>query len=292
MRSLHACTAIFALIISLAGMSKTVGAQSSLYEAGVAQAEFTPRQGGIAPSEWTGLVATTSSGPATYKNDALSKSSEVEISFAKAEWLALGAETNLEDRRGLDGRSDTAKLSDVLIHGSAEILPNKDLGVDASFYLGYESSGVGGQYGKQLTFGPTLTKEYGSFTATGNRFAVRSIDSTGVEIDGGEIVLDRAPDHWNVSYYGQLYYGFNDNVGLALEASGEVTDVTANIAGKTANEHQIGPVLYVNVDLGRNYWAGGVLDDTTELELSFSTLFGLTEESSDVALRWDASIDY
>lgn len=143
----------------------------------------------------------------------------------------------------------------------------------------------------------------GPVSATANLFAARSFDNAEVEIEDGEAEIERTPDHWNFNYAGQVLVQVNERIGLAVETYGEVADIGNDVAGNDPDKHRIGPVLYLSFDLGKDNGVGDDDDDVAgnggddddespELKLGFGVLFGLNDETSDVAVKWDATLEF
>lgn len=243
-------------------------------------------------------------GPPTLENEVVRQGHEAEISFGATEWLAVGVGAEFEEERGENGRFGSLDLTEVEVFGRAEIVPIEGDGFGASFFVGYESTVADGEDGEQFVFGPILKAARGPVSATANLVAARSFDNAEVEIEDGEIEIERTPDHWNFKYAGQVLVEVNERIDLAVEAYGDVTDIGGDVAGDDPDKHRIGPVVYLNLELGRDNSSGvddddlaengngGDEDESPELRLGFGVLFGLNNNTADVAVKWSAALEF
>lgn len=95
-------------------------------------------------------------------------------------------------------------------------------------------------------------------------------------------------DGFGFEYGWQALYGMTDRLALALEMFGEIEDM-ANAGPFDLQEHSIGPALYLTFE---REWEEGGKEKSRELVLSLGAQFGLTDVTSDVALKVFIGYEY
>jgi len=95
-------------------------------------------------------------------------------------------------------------------------------------------------------------------------------------------------------------YDFSHEFGIGVEAYGEVEDL-GDAPPLDQQEHRLGPVIYWSP--GDNHSGvhtehhglkdeGAVGADTSHMSAAFGVLFGLTDVTNDVTLKWDLEVEF
>ena len=229
---------------------------------------------------------------------------EAEIWFGITDWWAIGAAVEAEEERGEDGRFGDFELSEGELQNKFEILPLEGDGFGASILVVYGRSlgtGVPGESEKELRFGPILKAAKGPVSVTANLFPVHVFDVEEKEFEDGALEIEDIPDHWNFSYAWQVKYQKSDRLALGVEGFGEFEDIGGDLPGDDLERHRVGPVLYLSWEKGGHSLSlkdshgdedHGHEDGGVAFEMAFGVLFGLNEDTSDVALKWDFEIEF
>jgi hypothetical protein len=244
------------------------------------------------------------------------------LSYGLTKWLSLQLALEAEQER-LDDPDTFAdargfgplSITEIEIEATVVLVPARKncLGVAALFE---HNIALDRREADQLFLGTALQYAWGPWTATANLYGVRHL--------GGREELDGAPirdDRWDFQYAAQLKYRLNDNVALALEAFGVVERLGHSGTKSEERErfgdfdrHLLGPVLYYSwgSDDGRAGKkagkglrvrpadAGGKAGDDDKngdkdgprYTLGAGVLFGLNNNTSDVALKWALSVEF
>ena len=167
-----------------------------------------------------------------------------------------------------------------------------------------------------MFLGSALQYAWGPWTATANLYAVKHYGGR-EELDGARINDERL----DFQYAAQLKYRVNDTIALALEGYGVVERL--GDSGTKSEErklfgdfdrHLLGPVVYYSWggDNGqpapkagkrlrvRGAEANGMNGDDdknggsegTRYTLGAGVLFGLNDNTSDVALKWSLEVEF
>jgi hypothetical protein len=95
-------------------------------------------------------------------------------------------------------------------------------------------------------------------------------------------------DGFGFEYGWQAKYDMSDRLALALEMFGEIEDMS-NAGPFNLQEHSIGPAFYLTFE---REWEEGGKEKSRELVLSLGAQFGLTDVTSDVALKVFIGYEY
>lgn len=239
-------------------------------------------------------------GPAMLENEVLRQGHEIEITGGVTDWWALGVGAEFEEERGEDGTFGDLNLSEIEIENRVEIIPmDDDGGIGAAFFLGYETAISQGEDEDRVALGALVSAEKGRVSATGNLFLVDVFDIRETEIEDGETKITHTPDHWDFEYAWQLKLQKTSKLAIGVEGYGEVPDISDDVAGRNFEKHRVGPVLYLTwkkpalspMDAD----ADGDADEEEEgstLNMAFGVLFGLNNNTSDIALKWDFEFEF
>ena len=245
-------------------------------------------------------------GPAMLENEVLRQGHEVEITGGVTDWWAFGVGAEFEEERGEDGSFGSLNLSEIEISNRIEIVPmddDADSGFGAGLFLGYGTTVGKGEEEDTVKVGALLSGKRGKVSATGNLFLVNVFDIRETEIEDGEVEVERTPDHWDFEYAWQLKVQKTERLAFGVEGFGEVPDISGDVAGPTPEKHRIGPVLYLTFqkqrfspgdddDANGNGEADEDDDEGPTLNMAFGVLFGLNDDTSDVALKWDVELEF
>jgi hypothetical protein len=227
---------------------------------------------------------------------------EFEAFYSLTDWLQIKGTVELEQERAEDGSFNSLKLSEVEGQGKVELVPLEGDGFGASFLAAYGESVVSNEDGSAITFGPILKAARGPLSFTANLFPVYSfgIKETEIEYEEGEaeVEVEHTPDHWSFDYAWQLKHKTAERWAFGVEGFGGFADVGNDLTDSGPNKHRLGPVVYLEIgDHSREAGDKGDGHDLAApalpaLEIAFGVLFGLNDDTSDIALKWDADFAF
>jgi len=240
--------------------------------------------------------------------DAARQGHELAAYYGLTEWLEIKGAVEAERERTEDGSFNSLKLSEIEGQAKIELLPIEGDGFGISFLGRYGESVVSNEDESEIVFGPILKAASGPFSITANLFPVYSFDIKETEIEfeepeeegeeaTAEIEVERTPDHWNFDYALQVKHQTWERVALGAEAYGELEDISNDNPDSGPDKHRMGPVVYVSLGEGHGHGghgdeAGHSTGDLPSALLAFGVLFGLNDDTSDVALKWDAEFHF
>jgi hypothetical protein len=202
---------------------------------------------------------------------------------------------------------DSLKASAVQIEGTLVLIPLKGNGFGLGVNGQLEPSVIAGEASSYI-ISPILAAVSGPWSVTLNPGFRKSY--------GGEEDPDEGEfrdEKWSFEYAWQAAYKHNDAWTFALEGYGDIgriggsgTRSEASLEFGDADHHRIGPVVYYSFsrashapksvkDDDDDAKAGDDDDDDdegTEITMSFGTLFGLNDETSDVTLKWGMEVEF
>ena len=241
--------------------------------------------------------------------DAARQGHEFEAFYSLTEWLQLKGTIELEQERAEDGSFNSLKLSEVEGQGKVELIPLEGDGFGLSFIAAYGESVVSNEDESAIALGPILKVVNGPLSVTANLFPVYLFNLKETEIEfeepeeedeeaTAEIEVERTPDHWNFDYAWQAKYQAGEQWALGVEGFGTFEDISDNVADSGPDKHRMGPVIYFSIgdhgDGADDDGNGHELAETgmPAMGIAFGVLFGLNDDTSDVALKWDAEIEF
>ncbi len=171
-----------------------------------------------------------------------------------------------------------------------EIIEAKGKGLGLAFTAGYGIATRGGN-ADEIEFGPIIDYEVGKLALTLNPFLTAQV---------GE---NKQTDGLGFQYGWRAEYEVAQNWGLGVEMFGEIEDLTSTGPFESQN-HSIGPTLFYNPGKEDENVGGEGDDDEAEkkkegggpAEMEFSlnvgVQFGLTDVTSDTALKFQGELDF
>jgi hypothetical protein len=249
------------------------------------------------------------------------------LGYGLTNWLGLGVSVGFEQERFEDAASvaqarsfDDLKATEVQIEGTIVLLPARKDGVGVAFLFEQDIAIDRGE-GDQLFLGTALQYATGRWSATANLYGVRHF--WGREELEGALIRD---ERWDFQYAAQVKYQLNEALALAVEGFGVVERLGGS--GRKSDErllfgdfdrHLLGPAFYYSWGggdddhasskagkhlrvrgadaIGKNGNNGDDDDKTRGSEgpkytLGAGVLFGLNDNTSDVALKWALSVEF
>jgi hypothetical protein len=242
------------------------------------------------------------------------------LSYGFTKWLSLQFAVEAEEERRDDPESlaearafDALKVTEVEIEGTVVLVPARKDGWGLAALFEHNIA-LDRSEADQLFLGAALQYAWGPWTATANLYGVRHFGGR-EELDGAFISDER----WDFQYAAQLKYRVNESLALALEGYGVVERLGNSGTRSEERElfgdfdrHLLGPVVYYS-------WGGdgdraapkpgrgprvrpaearngddadnGDKDGPT-YTLGAGVLFGLNDNTSDVALKWALEVEF
>jgi hypothetical protein len=245
------------------------------------------------------------------------------LSYGVTRWLGVQIAVEAEQERFEDAETvakargfDELMVTEIEFESTIVLIPTpKDGGFGLAALLEYNLP-FSRDETDQLFLGSALQYAWGPWTATANLYAVKHFGGR-EELDGALISDER----WDFQYAAQLKYRVNDTIALALEGYGVVERL--GDSGTKSEErrqfgdfdrHLLGPVLYYSWggdnDRPQRKTAKGLRVRGAEANdkngdgdkngngegpsytLGAGVLFGLNENTSDVALKWSLEVEF
>jgi hypothetical protein len=284
-----AISAIATAGVTLAG-TKPVLAEFQIQEAGIEKGEVELEYRGA--YHWD-VPQVTDTNPNA--NDLL-QSHELEFSMGISDWWLIQVTGGFDQPLG-----ENLQSSDVEIESEFALLKREGDGIALSFQAGYEQSinhgvqvdGNPNEFG----FGPIVELAKGPFLLTLNPLFTKQIGT----------FADQEGLGFEYGWRGE--YDFTKRWGLGVEMFGEIEDL-ANAGSFNDQVHSIGPTLFINFG-GDNDEAKGGDEDSgkakagddddkgkvngpapTAFSMNVGVQFGLTDATSDTALKFQGSVSF
>jgi hypothetical protein len=212
----------------------------------------------------------------------LVQSHELELQHSFTNWWLVQLTVGLEQPLHED-----FEASDVEFETEFALIKRKDDGIALSFQGGYEQSTIG--QADVLAFGPIMELANGKLLVTLNPLFT------------GQVGPNRETEGLGFEYGWRAEYDFAKHWGVGVEMFGEIEDLS-NAGSFNQQNHSLGPTLFwspTNKEEDVGDAAGGDEDENkgpgpAPLELSFNVgvQFGLTDATSDTALKFQASLSF
>jgi hypothetical protein len=192
--------------------------------------------------------------------------------------------TTLTADQPLDGDFN---LSAVEIELQYELVERKGNGLGLAFSGGYGFATRGGE-ADELEFGPIMELASGKFLLTTNTFFSSQV---------GE---NRQTDGLGFQYGWRGEYDFAKHWGVGVEMFGEIEDLS-HAGSFNDQNHSIGPTLFYNPGEDDDEGAENGGDDDEhkvaegpemELSLNVGVQFGLTDATSDTAVKFQGGLSF
>ena len=271
-----AVSAIAMVGLTLAG-TKPVLAEFEIQEAGIQKGEIEIQYFGAV--HW-GIPTATDDNEDV--ND-LRQSHELQFQMGITDWWMLSV-TNGFDQPN----DDNLKMTSVELETQFQLIKREGDGIALAYQGGYaQAINHGNQNGNanEISFGPIVELAKGPVVLTLNPLFNRQ---------QGEFANQEG---LGFEYGWQLKYEFSEKTALAVEMFGNIEDL-ANAGSFNDQEHSIGPVLYLTCGNKESYEneKAGLGDDRenankvgeskdAEFTVGLGALFGLTDATSDLALK-------
>jgi hypothetical protein len=254
------------------------------------------------------------------ENEVLRQRHVFGIGFGLTNYFAFSIEAELEQER-LEDFDDLAlansfgdlEATEIQFEGIAVLRPLKKDGFGAAAFISYVAAL--GDDPNQFQIGPILKIAQGPWSATTNLFFIKNIGGGEREPDGS-IFRDQ---RWDFEYAWQAKYQASERWAFALEGFGTINRLGDSGRKSEAverfgdqDQHRLGPVAYYTLKLPRSAKnasmkdangdeaaganAGeadnGDDDEATTVTAGFGVLFGLNDDTSDVALKWSLEVEF
>ena len=226
----------------------------------------------------------------------------------------------LEDRevfRGIKFSGYEGELKLVLV-------PRNGDGFGITWFTEIGTSEPSSTVGSTVGIGPIVEFAKGPFSATFNPVFVKHFSGENVEMvneDGATVIVERADNRWDFNYGWQVAYQMSSALTLTVEGFGSVERLGSTgwaahtvederlaieAAGGSVekllgdhDQHYAGPIVYYKLDTGGGTMAvkddgakDGGDDEGSSVTLGFGVLFGLNDNSNDVALKWSIESEF
>ena len=177
-------------------------------------------------------------------------------------------------------------LSAVDLELQYELVQRAGNGLGLAFLGGYGIATRGGE-ADEIEFGPVVELAAGKALLTINPFFTSQVGD------------NRETDGLGFEYGWRGQYGFAKHWGMGVEMFGEIEDL-ANAGSFDEQPHSIGPTLFYNPGEDDHDEGGGNGDDDNkvaeapemEISLNVGVQFGLTDVTSDSALKFQGSLAF
>jgi len=205
---------------------------------------------------------------------------EIEVSAGFASFWKLGVAGELEKSAG-----DDFDLAEVELINTFVL--KRDTGDGLALGLFAAIGTEIGDPASAIEVGPIVQFRSGRFTLLTNTFLPYSFNT-------------EEGDFFSFEYATQAKYDFSHQFGIGIEAYGEVEDL-GDAAPFDQQEHRLGPVIYWS--LGHDHLGvpaehhglkdeGAVGAETLHMSAAFGVLFGATDVTNDVTLKWDLEVEF
>ena len=237
------------------------------------------------------------------------------IGYGLTKWLGLLVGLEAEQARFEDAESfagargfDELKVTEIELEGTVVLVPAGKNGFAAAALI-QQHFALEQDEAHQLFLGTALQYVLGPWSATANLYAVKNIGGRG-ERDGASIRDER----WDFQYAAQVKYQVNSRLALALEGYG-VVERLGNSGTKSDerqlfgdfDRHLLGPAIYYSwrdddrtatqPGKGLRVRSADANDQNGDkpgptYSMGAGVLFGLTESTSDVVLKWTLGVEF
>lgn len=234
------------------------------------------------------------------ENEVVRHADEVEFGLGLTDFFSIALQVEFEKEREEDGSFTNFNFSEIGFESKIVIIPVPKKGFGTSLFLEYEQTIASGEEAKTFGVGPIVKYANGPFSATGNMIFNRAFDisETEIEIDDGdvEVEVNKTPDHWNFAYAWQVKYQVSKMVGVGAEGFGDILDISGDVSSPTGidhpDTHRIGPMLYLNFGDDEAEKGEGEGEEGMEISTTLGVLFGLNNQTSDIAVKWDVEFEF
>ena len=212
----------------------------------------------------------------------LRQSHELETQWGATQWLLLSLTFSGDQPLGED-----FALSAVELEAQVELIERKGNGFGLAFQGGYGFATRGGE-ADEIQFGPIVELASGNLLLTLN------------PLFGAQVGDNRQTDGLGFEYGWRAEYDFAKHWGVGVEMFGEIDDL-ANAGSFNDQNHSLGPTLFYNPGEDDDDDVGQAGDDDDnkvagpakiDFSLNVGVQFGLTDATSDTALKFQGSLAF
>ena len=219
----------------------------------------------------------------------LRQSHDFEFEMGVTDWWLIAATLGTEQPVG-----EEFEVTSVELETQFELIERKDDGIGLAVQAGYGAATVN-EEANEIEFGPIVELASGPVLLTLNPLFSDQV---------GEFA---ETESLGFEYGWRGEYDFNKRWGVGVEMFGEIEDL-ANAGSFDEQNHSIGPTLFLNLGgddddegEGEEGEANGGDDDgdakvsgpaPSEVSMNIGLQFGLTEVTSDVALKFQGSLGF
>ena len=211
----------------------------------------------------------------------LRQSHDLEIEMGITEWWMLSTTLISAVPKGSNWHAEAVELETQF-----EFVERHGSGLGLAFAVGYGWA-TQADTANELEFGPIVEWAAGKFLFTANPFFSKQMGEF-AETDG-----------LGFEYGWRAEYDFVKRWGVGVEMFGEIEDL-AHAGSFNDQEHSIGPTLFYKPLGDEDEEVGDVAEDEedgpepaeTELSLNVGVQFGLTDATSDAALKFQGSLAF
>jgi len=214
------------------------------------------------------------------EGEGLRQSHDFEIQYGVTERILLS--TALTADEPFDGDFD---FSGVEIEGQYELIEREGDGIGLAFIGAYGFATRGGE-ADEIEFGPIVELGSGNFLLTTNTFLTSQVGD------------DRETDGLGFEYGWRAEQKIARKWGVGVEMFGEIEDLS-HAGPFDMQEHSIGPTLFYNPgedddDIGGEGDDEDEIAGEPEMEFTFNVgvQFGLTDATSDTALKFQGGLEF
>lgn len=213
---------------------------------------------------------------------------ELEVEIGLTDWLKLGLGIGFEEEEG----ERDFEFSEIEASATIELVDPEKSGFGFALYAGISNefaAEADDPDEKEYKLGAIAEKEFGKWLFRGNLFYISDIDAEDDEKFDG------------VEYAYQAKYTFSETWALGLEGYGSHKDLD-DPAEDDVDEHKLGPVIYYSRELEeRGRHAVSMKDDDDdgddeeeglEFEASAGLLFGVTDDTPDLTVKWNLGLEF
>ena len=213
-------------------------------------------------------------------NVPLRQSHEFEVEYGVTEWwlvtFTLGAEQPV---------GEAFNLTSVEFETQVEFIERKGNGIGFSFQGGYAQATVSGD-ANEIAFGPIVELAQGPLVLTLNPLFTAQVGD------------NANTDSLRFQYGWRAEYDFAKHWGAGVEMFGEIEDLSHTGSFDDQN-HSIGPTLFYKPGGDDDEGENGNDDEeklagppATEFSLNVGVQFGLTDVTSDTALKFQGTLEF
>jgi hypothetical protein len=238
------------------------------------------------------------------------------IGYGLTNWLGLQVGIEAEQARLEEAETlaransfDELKVTEIQIEGTIVLVPAPKNGFGAAVLVEHNIALERGE-AQQLFLGTALQHNWGPWAATVNLYAVKNIG--GREERDGDLISD---ERWDFQYAAQLKYRVNSSFALAFEGYGVIerlgssgTKSDERVLFGDFDRHLLGPAFYYSwgpdddrpakrPGKGVRVRSADAVDrngdkDGARYTLGAGLLFGINNNTSDVALKWTLGVEF